>query len=355
MKDLKYLLIVLLCGVQTAFGQVEFLNGSISDAFAAASKQNKILMVDVFTDWCKWCVELDNKVYADSEVAAFANANQINYKIDAEKGEGIDFARKYDIKGYPTVLFLDKSGKEIDRIYGYLPKKEFLEIMQDYNKGVNTMDYLKNALDKNPDDIETNLKIADKYIVLGEDDKARTHLNRIIQSDPGNAAGKTDDAKFKLTMLAKKEDIIKDLETFIKDYPESNVFKDACLSLAENYYGINSDIQNADKCYSELLAKYPDDESVRSSYGQYLNARALTLADKGKGPEDYNEGLKLIQSALPYVKGSVNEASSYYLQSRLYYNLKQYPPALEAVNKALKIFNRKLYRDHKEKIEKELK
>lgn len=354
MKTTKTLIFIFLAAC-TSHAQIKFLDGSLSDALTAAKEQNKVLMVDVLTDWCKWCIELDNKVYADPEVAAFANANQINYKIDAEKGEGTEFAKKYDIRGYPTVLFLDGNGKEIDRIYGYYPKKEFFEMMQDYNNGINTMDYLKAALEKNPNDIEANLKIADKYIALGEDEKVKDHLNRIITSDPGNAGSKTDDAKFKLTMIAKKEDVIQELETFIKENPESDVLKDACQSLAENYYGVNSDVVNADKCYKELLAKYPDDENIRSSYGQYLNSRALTLADKGKGVEDYNEGLKLIDQALPYVKGSVNEASSYYLQSRLYYNLKEYQLALESVDRALKIFNRKLYRDYKEKVEKEIK
>jgi len=347
-------LIVLLILTASASSQVKFEKSSLSEVLDKAKSENKIVMVDVLTDWCKWCIELDNKVYADSEVADFANANQINFKIDAEKGEGIEFAKKYKVTGYPTVLFLDGNGNEIDRIYGYYPKKEFFVMMQDYNRGMNTFQDLTQKLEKDPANVEANLKMADKYIALGETDKAKAHLNKIIETDPGNAAGKTDDAKFKLASLAQKETVISELQTFIKDNPESDVLKDACQTLAEYYYGINSDVANADMCYKELLAKYQDDENIRSSYGQYLNSRALNFADKGTGAQEYQEGLKLVDQALPYVKGSVNEASSYYIQSKLLYNLKDYTNALESVNKALKIFNRKLYRDHKEKIEKEL-
>jgi thioredoxin-related protein len=354
MKKLIVLIPILIVS-QAVFSQIKFEKSSLSEVLEKAKSENKVLMVDVLTDWCKWCIELDNKVYADREVADFGNANQVNFKIDAEKGEGIEFAKKFKINGYPTVLFLDGNGNEIDRIYGYYPKKEFFTMMQDYNKGINTFNDLTQKLEKDPANIDANLKMADKYIALGETDKAKANLNKIIETDPGNAAGKTDDARFKLASLAQKETVINELQTFIKDNPESDVLKDACQTLAEYYYGINSDVANADMCYKELLAKYPDDESLRSSYGQYLNARALNFADKGKGAEEYNEGLKLIDQALPYVRGSVNEASSYYIQSKLLYNLKDYNNALESVNKALKIFDRKLYRDHKEKIEKELK
>lgn len=353
MKIITFIASVLFL-TQSAFTQIKFEQGSLSDVLQKAKSENKLLMVDVLTDWCKWCVELDNKVYSDPEVSNFANTKQINFKIDAEKGEGIDFAKKYKISGYPTVLFLDGGGNEIDRIYGYVPKKDFFTMMQDYNKGINTFNYLVQTLQKEPNNVEANLKLADKYLALGETDKAKTLLNKIVEIDPKNAAGKTDDAKYKLAASAGDLAVIKELENFIKENPESDVLKDACMSLAENYYGINNDVSNADKCYNELLAKYPDDDNIRSSYGQYLNSRAVTLADKGKGTDDYKEGLKLIDEALPYVKGSVNEASSYYIQSKLLYNLKDYSNALDSVNKALKIFDRKLYREHKEKVEKEM-
>ncbi|MGH2575251.1 MAG: thioredoxin fold domain-containing protein [Ignavibacteria bacterium] len=347
-------LFIFLFSTSFLYSQVNFEKGSLSDVLQKAASEKKVLMVDVLTDWCKWCIELDNKVYSKSEISEYANANLINYKIDAEKGEGIEFAKKYNIKGYPTVLFLDGDGNEIDRIYGYFPAKEFLVMMQDYNKGVNTYNALKQTLEMDPNNIEANLKMADKLITLGEDKDAKTLLNKIIEVDPQNAGGKTDDAKYKLAALAGKETIINEIETFIKENPQSDVLKDACLSLAENYFNVNSDIDNADKCYKELLAMYPGDESIKSSYGQYLNSRAITLADKGKGEEDYKKGLSLIEEALPHLMGTVNEGSSYYIQSKLYYNLKEYNKALDAVNKALKIFDRKLYRDHKEKIEKQL-
>jgi len=351
-------LIALFFLVNSSFSQISFQKGSLSDMMAAAKSQNKVLMVDVMTDWCKWCIELDNKVYSRKDIGDFANANQVNYKIDAEKGEGVDFAKKFKIAGYPTILFLDGDGNEVDRIYGYVQAKDFMEMMTDYNKGINTYTYLQKALETDPGNIDANLKMADKLMALGKDDDARVLLNKIVEVDPQNSSGKTDDAKFRLASMTKKDDPkdmkLKNLQAFINDNPTSDQLKDAYIAVSESYFYDMNDLANSEKLFKETLNKYGDDEMVKSSYGQFLNSRAIGLADKGTGPDDYKKGIDLITDALTYVKGSVNEASSYYIQSKLYSNLKDYSKAMDSIDKALKIFDRKLYRDQKDNVQKQL-
>jgi tetratricopeptide (TPR) repeat protein len=336
------------------FAQINYQKDSLQVVFAKAKSENKILMVDVFTDWCKWCIELDNKVYSNPEVYNFANAHQVNYKIDAEKGEGIEFAKKYKVTGYPTVLFLDGNGNEVDRIIGYYPEKEFFANMKDYNAGKNTFADLKKRLEKDPNDIPATLSMAEKQMALGNNDEAKKLLNKIIEIDPQDLSGKADKAKYDLASLSDSAHIINDLETFIKENPTSPSLKDAYVSMAETYYYSRNDEVNADETYKKAFALFPNDDGLNSSFGQYLNSKAVNLADKGTSSSDYQNGLSLIEQALPYLKGTVNEGSSYYIQSKLYYNLKQYDNALGSIDKAIKIFNRKLYRDMKEKIEKSM-
>lgn len=354
MKKIFFLAIVLFAA-NTVFSQINFEKGSVSEVLSKAKSQNKVVMVDVLTEWCKWCVELDNKVYSNKEVSDFANLNQVNYKIDAEVGEGIDFAKQYNISGYPTILFLNPEGKEIDRIVGYMPAKDFLGIMSDYNKGINTYEDLKAKLEKNPMDVEANLKFSDKLMSIGKDVEAKVCLNRILEADGANTLGKTDDAKYRLAMLAGKDNALAELEKFIAENPNSDILNEAYVSVSEQYAYGKKDFAGAEKWFKEALSKFPDNDYVKSSYGQFVNYEASTLADKKDATtDDYKQGLSFVETAIPYVAGSVNEASSYYIQSKLYFNMKDYSKAMESVDKALKIFNRKLYRDHKEKIEKQL-
>jgi thioredoxin-related protein len=49
-------------------------------------------------------------------------------RVNAEKG-GEKVADRYDVQGYPTVLFLDGSGKVVKRVDGYVDVSEMLKIL----------------------------------------------------------------------------------------------------------------------------------------------------------------------------------------------------------------------------------
>jgi thiol:disulfide interchange protein len=97
-------------------------------ALAAAKTDNKIVIVDVYTDWCGWCKKLDKDVYADAGVQAKLAKDFVTVKINPEKSkENAEFARKFGVYGYPHILFLDAGGKKISEIRGYIPAKDFAE------------------------------------------------------------------------------------------------------------------------------------------------------------------------------------------------------------------------------------
>ena len=51
-------------------------------------------------------------------------AQLVPLKVNAEK-EGKDLAKKYDVRGFPTILFLTAEGDIMGRIGGYMPPTEF--------------------------------------------------------------------------------------------------------------------------------------------------------------------------------------------------------------------------------------
>lgn len=98
--------------------------------FASALKEAKTnsipVMVDFYTGWCGWCKKLDSDTYSDQKVNALAK-EFICVKLDAEKNR--DIALKYNIRGYPTILFFDSNGAEQHRIIGYVDAPKFIQIM----------------------------------------------------------------------------------------------------------------------------------------------------------------------------------------------------------------------------------
>ncbi len=330
---------------------VSFSKGTYQEVLEQAKQENKIVMIDFITDWCKWCVETDRKVYTNSDVAAYANEHQINWKIDAEKGEGPDLAKKYGVKGYPTIVFASADGNEVDRIYGYLPAEQFLQKMKDYNSGVNTYGALKKMVEDNPEDPVANYMLADKISSNGLEGDVKVYLEKTISLDPGNEKGYTDDAKFMLAYINEDPLVLKSLLT---EYPTSEKVKDGYINLA-SYYAEKGDYKTADQFYKDAFAKFgKNDFDLMQSYGGTLLDKGYkTMKDEKAIKEDRKEAIKTMEECIEYVKGTVNEASAYYIMSELYFQNKDIKKANQSIDMAIKIYDKKSYQDQKAKINKQ--
>jgi thioredoxin 1 len=71
---------------------------------------------------------LKSRTFPDAEVGQFYNSNFINVAVDGEEGEGVELAQKYQIRAYPSLIFVDGNGKVIAQTAGYHNAKEFLDL-----------------------------------------------------------------------------------------------------------------------------------------------------------------------------------------------------------------------------------
>ena len=83
-----------------------------------AKTTGKPIFVDTYASWCEPCKWMDQHVFAESSVGDFLNQNYISYKLNVERGEGLDFAQRYRVTSYPTLLYFDNEGQLVHRIVG---------------------------------------------------------------------------------------------------------------------------------------------------------------------------------------------------------------------------------------------
>ena len=107
---------------------IEFHQGSWDEALQKAKKEGKPVFLDISASWCGPCKMLKSRTFPNDEVGEFYNTNFINVAVDGEKGEGIQLARKYKIRGYPSLIFLDSKGQLIAQTAGYRNPEQFIEI-----------------------------------------------------------------------------------------------------------------------------------------------------------------------------------------------------------------------------------
>ncbi len=140
---------------------IEFNHGTFNELLALAKKENKLIFIDCFTTWCGPCKWMAKNIFTNDSAADFYNQNFINAKIDMEKGEGIELAKKYKVRNYPTMLYLNADGVQLHRICGSSQTKDFIR------NGKNALDPEKQLAThtKNFNDGKSNAALATSYFL----------------------------------------------------------------------------------------------------------------------------------------------------------------------------------------------
>lgn len=106
---------------------IRFTEGSWNEALAKAKSEHKLIYMDIYTTWCGPCKVMAAQIFPAAEAGEKYNGLFVNYKIDAEKGEGIALAKKYQVEGYPTNLYINPEDESVVyRVMGSTGLPEFL-------------------------------------------------------------------------------------------------------------------------------------------------------------------------------------------------------------------------------------
>ena len=126
MKTAKLMasLLIGLCSLPAA-AQTDFRHITFDEALQAAKKEKKHVFIDFYTDWCGPCKRMSREVFPQKSVGDFMNARFVCLKLNAEK-EGVELAKKYGVKAYPTYYVIDAQGKQLMTASGSMPPDDFI-------------------------------------------------------------------------------------------------------------------------------------------------------------------------------------------------------------------------------------
>ena len=99
-----------------------------------AAEKNKPVIIDFYASWCAPCRKLDQVTFHHPDIVRLSKDDFIMVKVDltGKDGENYDhLLNEFNVKGVPTVVFLDNRGKErVDlRLVDFLSPDEFLNRM----------------------------------------------------------------------------------------------------------------------------------------------------------------------------------------------------------------------------------
>jgi thiol:disulfide interchange protein DsbD len=104
-----------------------------NEKYQASLNAGHKVVIDFYADWCIPCKELDAQTFTDAKVIEAAKDFDA-YKVDMTKTlseETQRIRKKFGIRGMPTILIFDSSGKEVKRLTGFVEPEEFLKILKE--------------------------------------------------------------------------------------------------------------------------------------------------------------------------------------------------------------------------------
>ncbi len=117
------LILTALCG----FSQnrsITFIEKPWTEILALAKSQNKLIFMDAYTTWCGPCKWMAANMFTKDTLADYYNREFLCVHFDMEKGEGLQLAQLYQVRAYPTLLFINANGEMVHMRVGAPQKTE---------------------------------------------------------------------------------------------------------------------------------------------------------------------------------------------------------------------------------------
>ncbi|HDR04482.1 MAG TPA: DUF255 domain-containing protein [Candidatus Marinimicrobia bacterium] len=113
---------------------------SFEEGMALAEKSDKHIIIDFYTDWCKWCKVMDQKTFSQPEVDSLLFEKFIPIRLNAESNETVTFqgqtltyrqlTQAFGVRSFPSLAYLTPNQELITIIPGFIEKGPFLNILK---------------------------------------------------------------------------------------------------------------------------------------------------------------------------------------------------------------------------------
>jgi len=153
-KRIILLMVLGLLVVKSSYGQEDVKWYSIKEALELTAREPRILIIDVYTDWCGWCKRMDAATFSNKEIAATLNNDFYPVKLNAEGKDSIvigDKSYKFVDNGrrgyhelaaivtkgrlsYPTISVVDERGRVVNAYPGYKDADQFKLFLAYFNE-----------------------------------------------------------------------------------------------------------------------------------------------------------------------------------------------------------------------------
>jgi len=114
---------------RVAFREIDSV-AELEDAVRRAAGAGRPVLLDVYADWCVYCVQLDERTFSDDRVrATLADAILLRADVTAMNPDHRELLERLQVYLPPAVIFYGPDGRERrdERVVGFLGPERFIE------------------------------------------------------------------------------------------------------------------------------------------------------------------------------------------------------------------------------------
>lgn len=208
---------------------------ALDDAVRAAKDSGKALVLEFYTTWCHPCKMFTSQVLSRPEVKT-ALRSVMFVRYDAEAGPGIPAAARFNVRAYPTLLVLDKTGQLVTRHEGTLPVDGMLQFVAQADLDVLDARGIAKRVKAHPGDPGVLIGAARWHRAHGETDRAEALYDRAALADHGNHAGIAATARWESMELRRyhrvRRSMMREWADYVARYPTSDKALDVLATVA---------------------------------------------------------------------------------------------------------------------------
>lgn len=189
------------------------------EAQTQAKRENKLIFMDVYADWCGPCRMMDQITFADPGVKERL-AKYVTVKVDADKDTAL--AERYGTGALPTVAVVQPDGTILQREAGFQEPKQLLTWLNEGEARLKKVTALAEEVAAKPGDVDLALSLAEEYLAMSAPERARAVL--LAVKARGGATTRRADFDFTLAAAMVDSGAFEEgaaaMEQFVQDYPE---------------------------------------------------------------------------------------------------------------------------------------
>lgn len=139
--------------------QMKLFQGSFDEALKKAKEEKKDLFVDFYAEWCAPCKAMEAQVFTQAEVGAYFNEKFVCVQVNVEDAKNKEVSKKYNVTALPTMLFINRDGKELRRVQGAVGPDVLLHEGKIATGDALSFEQLYEKYKKNKKDLETQQQL----------------------------------------------------------------------------------------------------------------------------------------------------------------------------------------------------